>query len=484
MDVPSIAKTTQEQAVASWINQLNQNRLDELLFNLSEQDINLESALEELQQLKDFVAYPEHILGSLKTKHGEIAEHVQVNIANARRLIEGLSAEYTFDGVDRTAPVDYLFNGIPVQSKYLNGLIKTLTSNDGVIGHLTKHPEYLNEGGFYHIPKDQYEAMQKLLAMSEEEVNKASGSVRTMVRKLNEFQQQTGIDLRSDKVRPALAGYSEVQLGKIDDTINKEEQSIKDTDQKRRDEAHQQSRPTLEEGAKATAISAAVEGGMTFCMGVARKVRSGKKIHEFTGQDWQDVGLDTAKGTAKGAIRGASVYTLTNFTATPAAVASSVVTASFGVVAQARQLRRGEISAEEFIENSEIVCLDATVSAIASIAGQMLIPIPMLGAMVGNMAGMFMYGIAKDKLSQHEQMLIEEFNNQLQTMNMQLEESHIAMIEFIQQEFNKFNSALELAFDLDVNLAFTGSIQLAQYVGVSDEKILKNKGDIDRYFLE
>ena len=484
MDVPSIAKTTQEQAVASWINQLNQNRLDELISNLSEQDINLEKALGELQKLKTFVATPEHILGSIKTKHGEIAEHVQVNIANARRLIEGLSTEFTFDGVPRTAPADYLFNGIPVQSKYLNGLIKTLTSKDGVIGHFTKYPEYINNGGIYHIPKDQYEAMQKLLAMSAEEVNKALGDIRSMVQKLNDFQQQTGIDLSSETFRPAIGRYNEVQLGKIHETISNEEKSIKDTDQKRRDDTYQQSRPSLNEGMKTTAIAAAIEGGTIFCMGVAKKVRAGKMICEFTEQDWKELGIDTIKGTAKGAIRGASVYTLTNFTATPAAVASSVVTASFGVVAQAQLLHRGEITTEEFIENSEIICLDATVSAIASIAGQIMIPVPVLGAMMGNIAGMFMYSIAKDKLSRHEQMLIEDFNNRLQTVNMQLESEHMALIAFIQQEFNKFSSALELAFDLDINIAFIGSINLAQHVGVSEEEILKNKNDVDRFFLD
>ena len=118
MDTSQILKSTQEQAVASWIDYLNQIRLNELISKLLEQDTNLAGALEELKKLKDFVASPEHILGSMKSKHGEIAEHVQVNIANARRIIDGLSIQHTCDGVGRTAPEDYLFNGIKVQSKY------------------------------------------------------------------------------------------------------------------------------------------------------------------------------------------------------------------------------------------------------------------------------------------------------------------------------------------------------------------------------
>ena len=75
------------------------------------------------------------------------------------------------------------------------------------------------------------------------------------------------------------------------------------------------------------------------------------------------------KGTLKGGIRGASIYTLTNFTATSAAVASAMVTATFGIAEQAYQLKQGNVDEQRFIENSEMLCLDASVSALSSFAG-------------------------------------------------------------------------------------------------------------------
>lgn len=477
-----IVKSSQEQAIASWIDQLNQLRLNELVENLAAQDINLAGALNELQELKDFVANPEHILGSMKSKHGEIAEHLQVNIANARRIIEGLSPEHTFEGVGRTAPEDYLFNGIKVQSKYLNGLVKTLTNNNGILGHLSKYPEFLNEGGVYHIPKDQYDAMQKLLSMGDEELNKASGEVRAIIQKLREFQQQTGIDLSSDSIQPAIGNYNEVQLGKVNNTIDNEESSIKDKDKERRNEAHEQSKPSLQEGLKATVVSAAIEGGVSFCIGVVQKHKSGKKLSQFTAEDWKDIGIDTAAGGGKGAIRGAGIYGLTNFTATPAAVASGLATAAFGITAQASLLRQGKISNEDFIINSEVVCLDVTVSAISSLMGLVMIPIPVLGAVIGNAAGMFMYGIAKDNLSKKEQTLIENFNADIQHLNEQLDKHYLELIQLLLQEFAKFKSVLDLALDPDVNAAFAGSIAMAQYVGCDKNKILLDKQMVDAYF--
>lgn len=42
---------------------------------------------------------------------------------------------------------------------------------------------------------------------------------------------------------------------------------------------------------------------------------------------------------------------------------------------------------------------------------------------------------------------------------------------------------LERAFAPDIEVAFQSAIELAQSVGVEEEKILKNMDDIDRYFL-
>lgn len=81
--VERTVKSTQEQAIAAWITHLNQMRLDTLIEKLNRQDINLEEALKELEKIKQFIGDPAHILGSVTTKHGEIAEHkpqVQDNV--------------------------------------------------------------------------------------------------------------------------------------------------------------------------------------------------------------------------------------------------------------------------------------------------------------------------------------------------------------------------------------------------------------------
>ncbi len=474
-------KSTQEQAVASWVTYLNQVRLDTLVERLNQQDINLEDALSELDEIKKFLADPAHILGSDKSKHGEIAEHMQVNFANARRAIQGLSKNHTFDGVGRTAPEDYLRDGQQVQSKFYNGLKATFFNHHGLADHLDTYPDFVKNGGSYDIPKDQYEKMVELLDKYKNNPSQLSTSDYYLAKKLDEFLKSKGLELGKD-INPAVVDYDKVQQGVANETVNDEEKNIRKEDEKQRQKAYEESKPTLKEGAKAAGISAAIEGGVSFCLSVAKK-RKEKKFSEFTADDWKEIGIDTGKGSIKGGVRGGTIYVLTNFTATPANVASAYVTAAFGIAAQVNALERGEVSEEDFVINCETVCLDVTISAIASVAGQVLIPIPVLGAVIGNVAGEVIYELCKKEGSKQSQAIIAGYHQEMAELNQQLDIQLLQVILKIQKALQRFKDLEALAFDEDVNIAFAGSADLAAELGVEESKILRNKAQIDNFFL-
>jgi len=115
--------------------------------------------------------------------------------------------------------------------------------------------------------------------------------------------------------------------------------------------------------------------------------------------------------------------------------------------------------------------------------GQVLIPVPVLGAIIGNAAGMYMYGIAKDYLDKKEKKIIAEYVSSIEALNAELNESSNEYIEMMNRKFAKFESVVELAFDLDVNVSFAKSITLARSIGVSEEKVLLDKNAIDAYFI-
>lgn len=483
MEVSQIAKSTQEQAVAAWIDQLNQLRLDELLAKLADQDINLEQALAELQKMKAAIddvikTKTGKMRGNTKGVHGFIAEIAEVYIQNARNLIKGLDASCKW--INDNGPADILRNSTEIQQKFWQS--KGHFGLEAIKAHFEKYPDFLQKGGKYQIPKDFYDELQRILSLSQEEAAKESAQTYRLWKWVQAFFKNNP-QISMDAIEPSVNSYSAVQAGKIDETIEEETEKIKAEDKNRRKEAYEASKPTLQEGVKAAGVSAAMEGGMAFCLGVWKKRKQGKYLAEFTAKDWQEVGIDVAKGTLQGGIRGGAVYAMTNFTATPAAVANALVTASFGVAAQAYQLQQGNITADDFIVNSEVLCLDVSVSAVASMFGQTLIPVPVLGAIIGNIAGMFMYQIAKDNLSEKEQTLIRSYQESFALLNQALDKRYHTLLAMLEKELKRFSSVLELAFDLDINIAFDGSIALADYVGVTPEKVLRNKRDIDQYFL-
>ena len=82
-----------------------------------------------------------------------------------------------------------------------------------------------------------------------------------------------------------------------------------------------------------------------------------------------------------------------------AAVASSLVTASFDIAELANEFRAGALTEIEFIERAQSVSLDAAVSAVSLLVGQAVIPIHVFGAVIGNTVGIEMHKTVADLLA-------------------------------------------------------------------------------------
>ena len=481
MDEERNIKSVQEQAAASWINYLNQKRLQSLQRNLKLQDMNLEEALKELESLKKSLqVLINSDRGGTLGMHGFIAERMEVFFGNSRSLVAGGGRQYTL--LDDNGPVDYIKNGVNYQQKFV---LRNL-SLDAVAKYLEKYPDFLKNGGKFNIPKDHYEKIKRLWELPETEANKLRREEYRQWKYIRKFLQEKGI--RIQDLEPALNDYRDVQAENAGNTIEKEEKNIKKIDQERRAEFHQKSKPSIKEAGKATAVSAVLEGGAAFCMAVYRKRKEGKELAEFDYEDWKELGLDTAKGTIKGGVRGASVYVMTNVGQIDGAIASALVTAVLGMTAEAAKWKRGEISQEEFCIRSEIYCLDATISALSSVLGQALIPAPVLGAVVGSVVGRFMYQIARETMSKEEQRLIAQYKRDRKVFDRILETRYLHTWEQVQAEMRQFDTMVAEAFSEDTEAALRGSVRLAECLisknrSVSSKQTLGELQDIDTYFL-
>lgn len=483
MNLGKAVKSNQEQAVASWINYLNQIRLDRLMEALKQQDQNWDQAIKTLRDTMTTIDKEiiDRNRGGIKGMHGFIAEVAECGIGNAREQVQGKMPVYEW--INDNGPADLVRNGVQIQQKFVAS--GNHLSLQAITQHFEKYPDFIQQGGKYQIPEDHYEQIKKLLSIPKEQANKmATGTGEFSLKQWKEVQEffnKGNISL--ENLEPSKLRYNQVQVNSINNTIQQEKQLLKESDQKIRDEAYEVSKPTLEQGAKVAAASAAIEGGVTFAFAVVKKRKQGKRIGEFDLNDWEDVFRETGIGTVKGGVRGVSIYMLTNFTATPAAVASALCTASFGVAEQAYLLRTGQISEDQFIINSEMLCLDTSVSALSSFVGQALIPVPVLGAVIGNTVGVLLYQIAKDNLTKKEQKLVENYLKYLANLDIALDNKYKKCIEELNASLMVYYGLLERAFSPNYAEALSGSVDLALKFGVPSGELLTSISDIDDYFL-
>lgn len=484
-DTEELVKSNQEQAVAAWINYLNQLRLDRLATSLAHQDVSLDKALSSIQGALDQISRDviEVNRGGQKGMHGFIAEVAEEGIGNAREQILGKAAPYQW--VNDNGPVDLLRDGVSIQQKFVAaggrfGL-------GAIAEHLERYPDYIQAGGKYQIPSDHFEVIQRLRGMSAEDAGRFLGrgggepSYRDWQRVQAFFEMGT---VPFDSLEPSKLEYAQVQRGTYEATLMSEKDSLRETDRSRRDEVYQESRPTLQQGFQATVVAAAIEGGTTFVLAVVAKRREGKKLKDFTSEDWQEIASETGFGAVKGGVRGFSIYTLTNFTATSAAVANSVVTAAFGIAEQANRLRRGEIGEQEFLENAELVSLEVAVSALSSLVGQALIPIPVLGAVIGNTVGTIMYRSVSSSLSKREAMLIEQYLEEQRLLDEELATQYQNLIDELAASMTTYVEVLDRAFSPNVQIALEGSVELALSLNVPAGEILDSADKARAYFTD
>lgn len=483
MKPEKIVKSSQEQAVAAWVGLINQLRIADLLEGLNRQNQNLASAMESmnwaLEKIEDLIVANR---GGNKGVHGFIAEVAECGLENAQSLVRG--DKPVMEWVNDNGPADLLRNGLPIQVKFVKAGGKL--SLDAVAVHLEKYPDFLDKNGVCQIPKDFFDTVCFLCEMPKEEaaklVSSDGGPSYSTWKSIHEFFGSSGFSI--DDLEASRFEYSEVQKNVIADKMAEEKSKLADESERIKKGIYEDHKPTPKEGAKAAAAGAVLEAGMTFALSVKRHLRNGRRIGDLTQDDWEEIAKDSGMGLVKGGVRGGAIYGLNNYTATSAAVASALVTASFGVADCAHRFRNGELTEIEFIESSEIACLDASVSAFSSFLGQTIIPIPILGALVGNAVGTTMYELGKDFYSKQEAEILAHYAQELETLDEKLDGEYAACIDELRENMSTYISLLGKAFSPNLAMAFSGSIELAASLNVPDGEILHTRGEVDGFFLK
>ena len=125
-----------------------------------------------------------------------------------------------------------------------------------------------------------------------------------------------------------------------------------------------------------------------------------------------------------------------------------------------------------------------SISALSSLIGQAIIPIPVLGAVIGNSVGTVIYQIGKDGFNERENKFFEQYLYEQSKLDESLKKQYGELIQSLDDSLIKYYELLEKSFSQIPEIAFSGSIKLAKTLDVPMSEILSNVTDVDRYFLD
>ena len=206
---------------------------------------------------------------------------------------------------------------------------------------------------------------------------------------------------------------------------------------------------------------------------------------DYTANDWKEIGIDTAKGAAVGGIAAGTIYALTNFASLSAPLAGSFVSAGQVIASLVNDLNAGEISFDQFTELSQLACMESAAAALASALGQAVIPVPVLGAVLGTIAGRIAIDCSKKYLGKETERLQRQMDEYYNQCLAKIEQTYHEVVSKIVAEYEKLGDLTKAAFDTDKNVALRlqASIQLAEVYEVSESDIIHDINELDAFML-
>lgn len=191
------------------------------------------------------------------------------------------------------------------------------------------------------------------------------------------------------------------------------------------------------------------------------------------------------QGGVTGGISGAAIYGLTNFANLSAPFAGAIVSAGFAVASLGKQYIAGEITTDDFLELGQIACAESAIVGLSAVIGQAVIPVPVLGALLGTIAGRMVMSFGKQYLGEEADKLqkrLEVYYNQCVA---KIDRAYQEVIAQIVIQYERLGDLTKAAFDQTRNTALRlqNSIKLAETYGVSQMKIIHTTDELDAFML-
>ena len=141
-------------------------------------------------------------------------------------------------------------------------------------------------------------------------------------------------------------------------------------------------------------VEGLVCGGISFFL----HMRGKKRLKNFNARDWKEISRDTLFGVGRGAYRGGFIYLFTSHTGLSAPMAGLVVSVAMSIAEAAAEYSEGLVPGDVCVGRIIVGFLFSAVYAVFAKAGDLIVPLPIVGSVVGGGVGIAVFLLLKDSL--------------------------------------------------------------------------------------
>lgn len=229
--------------------------------------------------------------------------------------------------------------------------------------------------------------------------------------------------------------------------------------------------------------------GMTFIVLETLAIRrEGKKLTDFSDEDWKRVVNTTCQGAV---ILDDALYSKLVFQFYADALEASSLAFDKDEAAEIRKpvkeleklieaYSNGDLPEVKFIEEAEMHTLESIFKLMASYIGQR---VPEENAELVSNVSSLMFELVRYRIYGYEQEILKELEQERDKESEALMNRYNLYKEKLDENIAVVSALIDKAFSADFHEAFEGSVSLARYVGVTEENILKSIDDADEFFL-
>ena len=135
-------------------------------------------------------------------------------------------------------------------------------------------------------------------------------------------------------------------------------------------------------------------------------------------------------------------------------------------------------------DTPRITFLESAVVALSATIGQAIIPVPVLGAVIGGTTGSILSQVVEDGLNARERELAARLFEENRTLDAQLESEWRQHLDRLKADMEVFLSLVVEMASVDAAAACEASVALARRLGIPSEDILDTPEKARAYFMD